>query len=274
MSAASSRSSSVETQPEVLVGREGHVLTITLNRPERGNSITPHMAEELKKAVSSAETDPDVRVIVLTGRGKFFCTGMDLGAHNQGQMQEALDKGDAAKNSIELFETLKRSSKPLVARINGPSLGGGWGLIFTTDVRVAVKSAYFCFAEVKRGIVPALISAYIVPEIGAFQANQYMLTGMRVPAEQAYQSRFLSALASSEEELDSITKKYVEELLTSAPKAMAHIKSNTRFVTSHPHPENTAYLQQVFARTVRSEEAIYGMSCFLQRQTPDWSSKL
>jgi len=126
-----------------------------------------------------------VRVIVVTGAGSYFCTGMDLGGGDQASMSQKLDEG------ISFYERLRNCKKPLVARINGPALGGGWlpafwlsiewwscvvsligfmctrrGLVFAADIRVATKDAWFCFSEVKRGLVPAVISAYIVPQIG------------------------------------------------------------------------------------------------------------
>ena len=119
--------------------------------------------------------------------------------------------------------------------------------------------------------MPALISAYIAPQIGSFKAKELMLTGKKISAQQAYQLGFLTHVAENDEELDKVTREYVEELLSSAPGAMSVIKSTVDYVCSHGHEENTAYVQKVFGKTVHSPEALYGMSCFVQKKKPDWT---
>ncbi len=146
------------------------------------------------------------------------------------------------------------------------------GLVFTSDIRVATKDSWFCFAEVKRGLVPAIISAYIVPQIGAFRAKEYMLTGKKVSAQKAHELGFISAVAENEEHLDRIVNEYVEELCTSAPQATQDVKHLVNHVASHSHESNLEEVEKVFNKMVHSPEALYGMSCFLQKQRPDWSA--
>jgi len=263
--------SSLGELKEVKVTVQNHVATVTLFRPNRGNSISVQMSDEAVRALKAVEEDPSVRVIILTGSGKYFCTGMDLGATNQSQMDKGLDEGNAAGSAITLYESVRSSKKPVISRINGPAMGGGWGLVFATDVRIAHKDAWFWFAEVKRGIVPALISAYIAPQIGSFQAKQLMLTGKKITARQAFDLGFLTCIAENDEELDKLTKEYAAELLTSAPGAMTVIKNTVDYVCSHGHEENVQHVQQVFKATVHSQEAMYGMSCFVQKKQPDWT---
>jgi len=267
----SSCSASFAGLKEVKVDVTNHVATITFFRPNRGNSISSQMSDEVIQALKIVEEDPSVRIIVLTGSGKYFCTGMDLGAGNQNQMTKSLEEGGAAASAIRLYESVRSSKKPVVSRINGPAMGGGWGLVFATDIRIAHKDAWFWFAEVKRGIVPALISAYIAPQIGSFHAKQLMLTGKKVSAQQALQLGFLTAVAQSDEELDRLTNEYTDELLSSAPGAMSVIKATVDYVCSHGHEENVAHVQKVFGQTVHSPEALYGMSCFVQKKKPDWT---
>lgn len=124
----------------------------------------------------------------------------------------------------------------------------------------------------KRGIVPALISAYITPELGPYLTRQFMLTGEKVSAEELYRLGVVSALVDNEQEMHRVTQTYVEQLLTSAPNAMTVIKSLIKHVSSHGHSENVPYVRKVFSETVRSEEAMYGISCFMQKQQPDWTT--
>jgi len=257
---------------EIIYNVRDNVATIFMNRPERGNSISTVMGTELKLAIDEAINDTNVRIIIFTGSGKYFCTGMDLGAGMQGDMEQRLKDGTAANYGLELFEKFKNCKKPIIARINGPALGGALGLIFCCPIRIAaINNVYFCFAEVKRGIVPALISAYIVKQLGTFQSKQFMITGMRFSSERAYQLGVLSSIVQTDQ-LDIEVDRYVKELLSSAPRAMGVIMETVEYVAEHTHDKNVDKVKQIFAQTVHSEEALYGISCFVQKQKPDWAS--
>ncbi|CAG8725239.1 11090_t:CDS:1, partial [Acaulospora morrowiae] len=200
-------------QKQILVSVEKEVVTITLNRPERGNSLNTSMIFEFLDAFNSAVANHSVRVIVLTGAGKFFCTGLDL----QVGKNSAEDASSMFDIGIRLYQTIKECPKPVIAKINGPAMGGGFGLIFTTDLRIAVSNAYFSFLEVKRGLIPAIISLYIVPELGTFKTKQYMLTGERITADEAVSDKFLTCTVKDLKNLDDKVAQCAEELLSSAP---------------------------------------------------------
>jgi len=252
---------------EIQLTIQNNVGTLTLFRPNRGNALTSTLLSESQHALQHLESDPSVRVIILTGSGKFFCTGMDLSLTMDHQ-------GESSKKSTtfpQLLEQFKNCKKPILSRINGGVLGGGIGLIFTTDVRIALKSAFFSFAEVKRGLVPAIISAYIVPELGTFRSRQLMLTGEKISAQKAYEMGFLTAITEDDQALNDLTSHYVNELLSSAPGAMSMVKSTIRFVCCHSHEENLKHVSEVFAKMMQSPEASYGLQCFLQKEKPDWN---
>eukprot|EP01089_Gocevia_fonbrunei_P009755 TRINITY_DN22152_c0_g1_i1.p1 TRINITY_DN22152_c0_g1~~TRINITY_DN22152_c0_g1_i1.p1 ORF type:complete len:274 (+),score=56.63 TRINITY_DN22152_c0_g1_i1:120-824(+) len=229
------------------------------------------MGVELLQVLKNFEEDPNVRVVVLTGEGKYFCTGMDLSSTNQSQMNSSDGLEEAAQRSLDLFLRIRDFPKPIIARINGPALGGGLGLVFATDIRVSTDKAWFWFAEVKRGIVPALISSVIVPQLGAFHSKQFMITGSKISAAKGKELRFLSDVVP-EEALDKVVSDYALEILTSAPNAIKDIKQTVNFVDGNLHQENIKYVKEKFKNTVHSEEAIYGMYCFAQKKTPDWDS--
>jgi len=151
-------------------------------------------------------------------------------------------------------------------------MGGGWGLLFTTDIRISIKSAWFSFSEVQRGVVPAIISAYVVPELGLFHSRQLFLTGEKVSASRVHQMGVLSEVVDDDEALDKVTQKYIDALLGSGPRAMEVIKEVVHHVGNHSHDENLAYVPKIFQEYVlMSEEARYGITCFIQRQKPDWT---
>eukprot|EP01098_Paradermamoeba_levis_P002645 TRINITY_DN1306_c0_g1_i1.p1 TRINITY_DN1306_c0_g1~~TRINITY_DN1306_c0_g1_i1.p1 ORF type:complete len:302 (+),score=86.04 TRINITY_DN1306_c0_g1_i1:91-906(+) len=251
--------------------RKGPVAVLTLSRPEKGNAISLDMGAEIKTFIHEVEEDPGIRVLVVTGQGKYFCTGMDLSSSNQETLSQNLHSGDAAHSSYLLFETLKRFSKPIIAKINGPVLAGGLGVMFVADIRIATTDSFFCFAEVKRGIVPALISTYIIPQMGLYQAKKFMLTGERIPSKKALEIGMISEVAENEEQLEKLTNHYLNELLSGGPTAMRKIKELSHYVSCHTHEENVEFAKKIFTQTVHSEEASYGISCFIQKTKPDWS---
>jgi len=268
---------------EVGLSIQNNVAVVTLLREKRGNSLTNNMILELLRTFEQIETDNSVRVVILTGNGKYFCTGMDLSAGLQAQEENKNSNSESGNQSprspvkqpfIELLERIRNLPKPVVCRINGPAMGGGLGLIFATDVRLSVPSMHVSFPEVKRGIIPAMISAYIVPELGIFRSRQLMLTGQRVSAQEFFQMGVLSGIAENDsmEALDRLVDVYVKELLSSGPNAMAKVKNLIRYVSTHSHSDNLSFVEQEFNQVVQSEEASYGMGCFLRRETPDWST--
>ena len=172
--------------------------------------------------------------------------------------------GETSSMAINFYETLKHFPKPIISRINGSALGGGWGLLFNTDIRVATEGAWFSFAEVKRGIVPAIISAYVVPELGPFHSRKLFLTGEKVTAQKAKDLGFLSDVAKDEAELDKIVASYVEQLLENGPKAMKVVKNLVQHHGSHSHEDNINHVKGIFEKyVVTSKEARYGMECFM-----------
>ncbi|KAK3279105.1 hypothetical protein CYMTET_12996 [Cymbomonas tetramitiformis] len=255
-----------ETQ-DILISTAGNVSTITLNRPKRGNAITKLMATEIVSSLESMEADPSLRVIILTGAGKYFCTGMDLGG---GSDIQSLSPGVDAV--VGMFERVRTCSKPVIALVNGPALGGGVGLVFACDFRFALKHVFFEFSEVKRGIVPAIISTFIVPQMGPFASQQLMLSGARLSSAEAKGYGLLTEVCDGEESIAAHAKECVASLMSSAPQAMSTIKKLVRHVADNNHENGVAYAKGVFKEMMVSEEARYGITSFQKKEKPDWTS--
>lgn len=261
-----------ENQPKNLIIQYNVPLrrcaTITLNRPRRGNALTPGMVLEFTESLQRMAVDDGIACVVLTGSGKYFCTGMDLSQSNTSSMSK-----DGALPDI--FAACYSFPKPIIGKINGPAIGGGNGLLFLCDIRVALDTSYIWFSEVKRGLVPAIITAYITPQLGSFKTRQYMLTGEKVSSSQLYKDGQISAVVSSQQHLDDKTVEYVKELLSSAPIASQDIKRAVLFHTEGTtHSERVEYSSKLFGKMMRSKEAAYGLGCFRQKKTPDWTAKL
>ncbi|RHZ66607.1 hypothetical protein Glove_306g75 [Diversispora epigaea] len=249
---------------EILLDIKNEIATITLNRPQHGNSLTISMVTKFLETFNKVTSDPIIRIIVVTGTGKYFCTGLDL-----------RDDNVNVEEGIRFFQTVKECPKPVIAKINGPVFGGGIGFMFTMDIRIALSDTYFSFKEVKRGLVPAIISQYIIPEVGIFKTKQYMLTGEIISADQALSNNFLTCIAKDLKELDNKVNEYINELLSSAPGAMSTIKKLVKVVSSNNDDDTKInYIKQVFSDVMNSEEAAFGLKALRRKEQPNWSKFL
>ncbi|KAF9968561.1 EnoyL-CoA hydratase [Mortierella alpina] len=259
------------SEKEVLYAQQGAVATITLNRPKRGNALSGPMVNLFVDILNQAIHDPTIRVIVVTGNGKYFCTGMDLTPQDN-DTNDSLSAADPVAQTQSMFTTLSRCPKPTVARMNGPALGGGVGIVFACNFRIVHPSAYFSMPEVHRGLIPALISEVIVPQLGAFRSKQYMLSGERVSAQEAYRVGFVTAVVEDHDSLDKKVQEYVDLLLQSGPNAMRDVKQLVDAVDSRGGDTQVVpvYVREAFGKMITSEEAAHGIGAFASREKPNW----
>jgi enoyl-CoA hydratase/carnithine racemase len=255
----------------------GPVARLTLGRP----AITMTMAKELLHhlTVLNGPQHNGVRVIVLTGSGKFFCTGMDLTAAPTQQGSAAGGVGEAASNKsfkpYQLFESVWSSPKPVVGVLNGPALGGGVGLLYACDVRVALKGSFIKFPEAALGIFPALISGYIAPQLGPYLTQSLMMTGQEFSADQLLAAGQITAVADSADQLKEVTTKIVGQLLSAPKGSHAGVKRIVRLICyqGEYHQEAMDSLLSEFGMMMRSAEARHGMKVFrTEKKTPDWEA--
>jgi len=239
------------------IERDGQVLRVTLAKPERRNAFDAELIAELHDAFADIG---DARAVVLAGDGPSFCAGADV------EWQRAsidLSYEENVEDALRLYrmcERVDRCPAPVVARVHGYALGGGSGLVACADIAVAARDATFGFSEVKLGIVPAVISPFVLPKIGA-HARRYFLTGERFDAETALRIGLVHELA---EDLDASIERVVGELLTSGPHAVLAAK---QLVRDRPAGEETA---QIAAGLRSGEEGQEGLRAFLQKRTPGW----
>jgi len=252
---------------DILLTTEENVGIITFNRPTKGNSITSSMFARFKIFLDQLEKDPKIRVIIITGNGKFFCTGMDLGSSNQTEMKST---SSPSSDPDALFSRIRKSRKVVISMVQGPIYAGGWGIFFSTDIRIVIKTAYFQMTEVKRGITPALISGFITPQLGLFKTKQFMITGESVSAVEMERMGVISYLAENEKEMENKLNYYLEEIIGGAPTVIENVKYLTEFISNPNHSKNMEEAISVFRKSISSPEAFYGISSFSQKQKPDW----
>ncbi|TMK69327.1 MAG: hypothetical protein E6G50_12780 [Actinobacteria bacterium] len=239
--------------PGLRIERDGHVLRITLAKPERRNAFDAELIRELTDAFADVG---DARAVVLAGAGAAFCAGADIEWQRSSIDLTYEENVDDAMRLYRMCETIWTCRAPVVARVHGYALGGGSGLVSCADIAVAAPDAVFGFSEVKLGIIPAVISPFVLPRIGE-HARRYFLTGERFDAETALRIGLVSEVDA---DLDSAVERVVVELLTSAPQAARAAKE---LIRERPTGERTA---ETAARLRTSDEGQAGLRAFLERR--------
>lgn len=248
------------------------VATVTLNRPEKHNAFDAAMIAALTETLRSLDSDRAVRVALLTGAGNSFCAGADLSAMRSVAQASERDNVQDAMQLGELLATLNGLSKPTIARVNGNAFGGGVGLVACCDIALASIDARLALTEIRFGIVPAMISPYVVAAIGARQARRYMLTAESISAEAAQRIGLVHEFASVEA-LDASVNRVIESLLKGGPEAQREAKELIREVRNLATLDERARhaTAQRLARLRASEEGQEGLSAFLEKRAARWT---
>jgi methylglutaconyl-CoA hydratase len=252
------------------VRRDGAVERATLNRPEVRNAFNEQVIAELAAWAGAAATDEGLRAVVLSGAGKVFSAGADAEwmARMAGYSQE--DNLQDAVKAAAMFRAINTLPCAVIGRIHGAALGGGAGLAAVCDIVVAAETAVFGFTETKLGILPAMISPFVLPKIGVSAARELFLTGMRFGAARAREIGLVHAVVT-EAELDGVVQRYVDEILSAAPSAVAAAKRLIPQVWGQ-RPETVAELTAgaIAAQRV-SPEGQEGLRAFLDKRKPAWT---
>lgn len=255
----------------LIVRRDGPVEHLSLNRPEVRNAFNQELIAELSEWAASTRDDSRVRVVVLSGAGKSFCAGADIGwMAKTVEFSEEENMRDAAAAS-RMFGALNTLPIPLIGRVHGAALGGGVGLAAVCDIVVAERGAMFGFTEVKLGILPAVISPFVLEKIGRSAARELFLTGARFSAERAREIGLVHAVVS-EADLDATVRKYLDECLTGGREAIAAAKALIAEVWDQPFEAAVPMTAAALAERRVSPEGQEGLRAFLEKRKPGWSS--
>jgi methylglutaconyl-CoA hydratase len=253
----------------LVVSQTGPVVTVTLNRPEVRNALNEELIAELAAWAGRAEAS-GARVAVLAGAGKAFCAGADLEWMSKMAAYSHAENVEDARRAAALFHALNELPLPLVGRIHGAALGGGSGLAAVCDIVVAADNTLFGFTEAKLGILPAMISPFVVAKIGQSAARELFLTAARFPAARAKEIGLVHAVVP-EADLDRTVEAYVNELLTSAPRAMAGAKALVAAIAGRPPSDVAELTAATIARHRASDEGQEGMRAFFEKRKPTWA---
>ncbi len=252
---------------DVAVFREGPVLTLTLDRPERRNALDPALMGELADRIVEAEADREVRVLVLAGAGPSFSAGADIGwmrASRDLTPEENLGDAVALRDA---FEHVNGCSKAVIARVHGAAIGGGAGLVACADVAVASDGARFAFAEARLGLIPATIAPYVLRAIGPGHARALFTSARSFGTDDALRIGLVHRMVA-EAALDEAVDDAVEACLLCGPRAVAEAKRLIRDATA---AFDLPDLSERIAAARSSEEGQEGLSAFLEKRAPAWA---
>ena len=256
-------------QPDAGADHRG-VLRVTLTRPDVRNAFDEEMIAALTALARDAAKDPTLRAIVISGEGPAFCAGADLGWMMKAVAYSRQENLRDAEDLARMLEALDALPVPLIARVHGAALGGGIGLVAVADIVVAGENTTFAFSEARLGIIPAVISPYVVAKIGVSAARELFLTARRFPAARAREIGLVHAVVP-EAALDETVAEYLRDILSCAPSAIAAAKRLIRDVQGARPGEVVGLTTARIAEQRTSADGQEGMRAFLEKRQPNWS---
>jgi enoyl-CoA hydratase/carnithine racemase len=250
--------------------RDG-VARVMINRPERRNAMSFAVMAGLRDAIRRAGADDEVRVVILTGAGdRAFCSGADLGGMAGAGGAAAAHDGPGAL--VALFRDLWELGKPVIARVRGYALAGGFGLALACDFVIAADDAQFGTPEINVGLWPYLITVPLVRSMPPKIALELMATGRRVDAAEALRLGFVNRVVGVDE-LDAVVDEFAAGLAEKSPLAMRWGRGAFYRALEMPSDEALAYLQSMIALTTLTEDAAEGIAAFSEKRPPNWKGR-
>jgi enoyl-CoA hydratase/carnithine racemase len=242
---------------------------LTINREAKRNALSLDMITRFFNYLDRADRDEAVRAICITGVGeKAFCSGADLA----GTLSKGNDRPQGARTYAELLKTLSSFGKPLVARVNGPCLAGGIGLMLSCDIVIARNDAFFSTPEVNVGIFPMMVGALLYRNLGRKKAVEMVLTGRKISAREA-ESMGLITRSVAPDDLDREVSETLDLLASKSPIGLKMGKEAFREMSDMPFDEAVDYLCEALGRVVSTEDAMEGMKAFIEKRSPEFKGR-
>jgi len=254
----------------LLVDHHNGVMTLTLNKPAINNAFDDEIISLLIMALDDCASNDDVKVVKLTGSGKHFSAGADLNWMRRMADLDYSENREDAGQLARLMSTLYHLNKPTIAEIRGASYGGAVGLIACCDIAIASEKSSYCLSEVKIGLIPAVISPYVVKAMGERQARRYFISAEVINSEQALKHDLVHEVVAAEA-LTTRVDDIIASLLNNGPKAMGISKALVQKVANEKLDDNLNHYTRDLIATVRvSEEGQEGLTAFLEKRPAQW----
>ncbi len=257
---------------KLLVSLSEGTCTITLNNPERRNAIGPEMVNELRWALSDAENNDAVRVVVITGAGKAFCAGGDFAAIIAGEDGALPQFAEGSTDYANLLPALCSFGKPIVAKVNGHAMGGGLGMVAASTFALASNTAQLGTPEVDVGLFPMMIMAVLTRLVPRRRLVQMMLLGERIDANEAQSLGLLNSVHAPEE-LDAKVNELATTLSKKAPLAIKHGLDALYQQDTKRLEEALPLLREKLGVLLSTDDAREGLTAFMQKRTPEWKGR-
>ena len=245
--------------------------TVMLNRPQVHNAFNPAMTRMLTASLEKLDADAKVRAVVLLGAGKSFCAGADIGHMKASARFSPEQNYKSAQESAHMFHTLYNLSKPTIACVHGATRGGGMGIVAACDIAFAARTATFRLSEVKIGVIPAMISPYVIAAIGERQARRYFISGEEFDASEAWRIGLVHDIIE-ESELNDAVGGMLAQLYSSGPQAITGAK---KLIGLSAHAAIDQRLLDETSRRIAdiraTAEGQEGLTAFLEKRKPAWA---
>ncbi len=259
--------------PHALLERRGHVLVVTLNRPEARNALSGPMMALMRQAWDQVDGDPDIRVCILTGAGGAFCAGADLKAMTRSHPSDAFKAGELDLSVIDALLKGRRLTKPLIAAVEGPAIAGGTEILQATDIRVAGESARFGVSEARWGLFPLGGSAVRLPrQIPYTVAADLLLTGRHISAAEALRIGLIGHVVPDGQALAKALE-IAEAIAANGPVAVRAILRTIRETEGMPENEAFAVEAGIGMAVFASEDAKEGPRAFSEKRKPEFRDR-
>ena len=253
----------------ISIARDGAVATLTLDRPQVRNALNPEMIADIRAGFEKLSSDQTIRIIVLRGAGAAFCAGGDLNWMRDVLGQTETEVTVDSRNLLDMYRTIDTCPKLVVARVHGAAYAGAMGILACCDVVIARRDARFCLSEIRIGLVPGIIAAFLVPRVGTHRFRYLATSAITFDGEAALAAGLVHETAEDDSELDARVKAHVALGLQSSPGAIAKTGELIRALGGPDQPMLDTGLAWN-ARARLSEEAQEGISAFLEKRSPAW----
>lgn len=254
---------------KVLIQIEAPAAVLTLSDPEVRNALSPELIAELQAALDRVEREPQVSAVILTGEGKAFSAGADLGSLRRMAEFSVEESRQDSLRFKDLYQRVYLYPKPTIAAVNGPAIAGGCGLMSACDLSIAVPAARFSYSEVKVGFIPAIVMVFLIRQVGEKVARELLLTGRTIDAEQALAYGLLNEVVPAESLMDR-AREIAGEIAANSPDA---VRLTKELLSRQPGVElfealSSALNMNALVRT--TEDFREGIAAFLEKRKPGW----
>jgi len=255
----------------IIVNIDDRIARVTLNRPEVHNAFNNILINDLYDCFEKLKSEPNLRLIIITGNGKSFCAGADLNWMKSVVNYSYEQNLEESLKLAKLMYLIFTHPKPVIARINGSAVGGGVGLMSVCDILIADENAIFGLSEVKLGLVPAVIAPFVMSRIGESHARELFITGQRITAKRAFELNLIN-YAVPADRIDEVVNEKADLILQNGPEAVKAVKEMIYKVGHQIKIDEVHnYTAELIANLRLSPEGQEGMNAFLEKRKPNWT---